>query len=90
MPETKSLRVWDASEGVPMLIDFQDHVLDVIFAQDRRVIELNVRTLTKMAVALNLLCSISTSACLAYPVMSALKHFPDDFGAAPTRLQAAE
>jgi formate dehydrogenase iron-sulfur subunit len=25
-----------------------------------------------------------------YPVMSALKHFPDDFGAAPTRLQAAE
>lgn len=25
-----------------------------------------------------------------YPVMSALKHFPQDFGAAPTRLQAAE
>jgi formate dehydrogenase iron-sulfur subunit len=25
-----------------------------------------------------------------YPVMSALKHFPDDFGSAPTRLQAAE
>ncbi|KAA0078227.1 NADH-quinone oxidoreductase subunit NuoF [Tardiphaga sp. P9-11] len=25
-----------------------------------------------------------------YPVMSALKHFPDDFGPAPTRLQAAE
>jgi formate dehydrogenase iron-sulfur subunit len=25
-----------------------------------------------------------------YPVMSALKHFPEDFGAAPTRLQAAE
>jgi formate dehydrogenase iron-sulfur subunit len=25
-----------------------------------------------------------------YPVMSALKHFPDDFGPAPSRLQAAE
>jgi formate dehydrogenase iron-sulfur subunit len=25
-----------------------------------------------------------------YPVMSALKHFPGDFGPAPTRLQAAE
>ena len=25
-----------------------------------------------------------------YPVMSALKHFPGDFGAAPPRLQAAE
>jgi formate dehydrogenase iron-sulfur subunit len=25
-----------------------------------------------------------------YPVMSALKHFPEDFGAAPPRLQAAE
>ena len=25
-----------------------------------------------------------------YPVMSALKHFPEDFGASPKRLQAAE
>ena len=25
-----------------------------------------------------------------YPVMSALKHFREDFGPAPTRLQAAE
>jgi len=25
-----------------------------------------------------------------YPVMSALKHFREDFGAAPPRLQAAE
>jgi formate dehydrogenase iron-sulfur subunit len=25
-----------------------------------------------------------------YPVMSALKHFPGDFGPAPSRLQAAE
>ena len=129
MPEAKSLRVWDASECVLMLIDYQDHVLDVIFAQDRRVIELNVRTLAKMAVAFKIpvilstvgvemgangptieslrsqlpqvkdidrstmnawgdpkfvaavkatgrkrlvMCGISTSACLTYPVVSAL------------------
>ena len=60
MPEAKSLRVWDASECVLMLIDYQDHVLDVIFAQDRRVIELNVRTLTKMAVAFNVPVILST------------------------------
>jgi nicotinamidase-related amidase len=123
------LRVWDASECVLMFIDYQDHVLDVIFAQDRRVIELNVRTLAKMAVAFKIpvilstvgveigangptieslrsvlphvqdidrstmnawgdpkfvtaakatgrkrlvMCGISTSACLTYPVVSAL------------------
>jgi hypothetical protein len=71
-----------------MFIDYQDHVLDVIFAQDRRVIELNVRTLAKMAVAWGdpkfvtavkatgrkrlVMCGISTSACLTYPVVSAL------------------
>lgn len=124
-----SLRVWDASDCVLMLIDYQDHVFDVIFAQDRRVIELNVRTLAKMAVAFRIpvilstvgvemgangptidslrsvlphvpdidrstmnawgdpqfvtavkatgrkrlvMCGISTSACLTYPVVSAL------------------
>jgi nicotinamidase-related amidase len=60
MPELKSRRVWDASECVLMLIDYQDHVLDVIFAQDRRVIELNVRTLAKMAVAFKIPVILST------------------------------
>ena len=129
MPEAKSLRVWDASECVLMFIDYQDHVMDLIFAQDRRIIELNVRTLAKMAVAFKIpvilstvgvemgvngptveslravlphvqdidrssmnawgdstfvaavkatgrkrlvMCGISTSACLTYPVVSAL------------------
>jgi len=43
-----------------MFIDYQDHVLDVIFAQDRRVIELNVRTLAKMAVAFKIPVILST------------------------------
>jgi nicotinamidase-related amidase len=129
MPEAKSLRVWDASECVLMFIDYQDHVMDLIFAQDRRIVELNVRTLAKMAVAFKVpvilstvgvemgvngptiaslravlpnvqdidrtsmnawadakfvaavkgtgrkrlvMCGISTSACLTYPVVSAL------------------
>ena len=35
MPNAKSLRVWDASECALLLIDYQDYVLDIIFAQDR-------------------------------------------------------
>ena len=129
MGETTSLRVWDASECVLMFIDYQDHVMDLIFERDRRIIELNVRTLAKMAVAFKIpvilstvgvemgvngptidalrevlpgnqdidrssmnswadrnfvaavkatgrkrlvMCGISTSACLTYPVVSAL------------------
>jgi hypothetical protein len=34
--DRKSLRVWDASESVLAFIDYQQHVFDVIFAQDRR------------------------------------------------------
>jgi nicotinamidase-related amidase len=127
--DRKSLRVWDASECVLAFIDYQEHVFDVIFAQDRRVIELNVRTLARMAAAFKIpvilstvgvelgangptidslravvpnvqdidrstmnawadsefqaavkatgrkrlvMCGISTSACLTYPVVSAL------------------
>ncbi len=129
MNETKSNAVWDMSECALIFIDYQDHVLDVIFAQDRRVIELNVLTLAKMALAFKIpvilstvgvemgangptidslravlpkvqdidrstmnawddpkfvaavkatgrkrlvMCGISTSACLTYPVVSAL------------------
>ena len=43
-----------------MFIDYQAHVLDVIFAQDRRVIELNTRTLAKMAVAFRIPVILST------------------------------
>lgn len=125
----KSPAVWDASQCALMFIDYQEHVFDVIFAQDRRVIELNVRTLARMANSFEVpvilstvgvelgangptidslkevlpgvkdidrstmnawedakflaavratgrrrlvMCGISTSACLAYPVVSAL------------------
>ena len=129
MTNGKSKAVWDAQDCALMFIDYQDHVLDVIFAQDRRIIELNVRTLAKVALAFKIpvilstvgvemgangptieslrsvlpniqdidrstmnawddpkfvaavkatsrkrlvMCGISTSACLTYPVVSAL------------------
>jgi isochorismate hydrolase len=59
-PNPKSLRVWDASECALLLIDYQDYVLDIIFAQDRRVIELNVRTLATMAGAFKVPVVLST------------------------------
>jgi len=43
-----------------MFIDYQDHVMDLIFAQDRRIIELNIRTLAKMAVAFKIPVILST------------------------------
>ena len=52
--------MWDASECVLMFIDYQDHVMDLIFAQDRRIIELNIRTLAKMAVAFKIPVILST------------------------------
>jgi len=59
-PETRSRGAWDASESALLLIDYQDHVFDVIFAQDLRVIELNVRTLAKIAVAFKIPVILST------------------------------
>ena len=52
--------IWDAKECVLMFIDYQEHVLDLIFAQDRRVIELNVRTLARMALSFDIPVVLST------------------------------
>jgi nicotinamidase-related amidase len=53
-------RHWDASECAVVLTDYQDHILDGVFEQDRRVIELNVCTLAKMAVAFEIPVILST------------------------------
>jgi len=60
MTNGKSKAVWDAQDCALMFIDYQDHVLDVIFAQDRRIIELNVRTLAKVALAFKIPVILST------------------------------
>lgn len=56
----KSRGIWDASECALLLIDYQDHVMDVIFEQDRRVIELNVCTLAKIALDFKIPVILST------------------------------
>src|SRR5258708_26801644 len=51
---------WDASECALLLIDYQENVLDLVFEQDRRVIELNARTLATAARAFNIPVVLST------------------------------
>src|SRR3981081_4117060 len=51
---------WDASECALLLIDYQENVLDLVVEQDRRVIELNARTLATSARAFNIPVVLST------------------------------
>src|SRR5882672_11002378 len=60
MTQNKSRGVWDASECALLLIDYQEHVLDAIFEQDRRVVELNARTLAKAALDFKIPVILST------------------------------
>ena len=57
---TKSNGIWDAADCTLLLIDYQDHMLDLIFEQDRRVIELNVRSLAQIAVSMRIPVILST------------------------------
>lgn len=56
----KARGIWDAKDCALLLIDYQPHVMDVIFEQDRRVIELNARTLASAAVAFKIPVILST------------------------------
>ena len=60
MTQTKSRGVWKAADCALVLSDYQDHILDTVWQQDRRVIELNVCTLAKMAVAFKIPVILST------------------------------
>ena len=56
----KSRSVWRAEDCALLLIDYQDNVLDWVFEQDRRVIELNAGLLAKAARAFNIPVVLST------------------------------
>jgi nicotinamidase-related amidase len=52
--------IWDADQCALLLIDYQDSVLGLIFEQDRRMIELNARTLATFARRINVPVVLST------------------------------
>ena len=56
----KSGGVWDSKECAVLLMDYQDNILGMVFEQDRRVVELNARTLAAAALNLNIPVVLST------------------------------
>jgi nicotinamidase-related amidase len=60
MTQNKPGGVWDASECALLLIDYQEGVFNAVFEQDRRVVELNARTLAKAALDFNIPVIFST------------------------------
>jgi nicotinamidase-related amidase len=56
----RSSGVWDSKECALLLIDYQENVLANVFEQDRRVIELNARTLASVALAFKIPVILST------------------------------
>jgi nicotinamidase-related amidase len=59
-PHAEPRAVWDSTDCALVLIDYQENVLDLIFEQDRRVIELNVRSLATTALNFNIPVILST------------------------------
>ena len=56
----ESAGVWDGEQCALLLMDYQDNTLGNVFEQDRRVIELNVRTVAAAALSLNIPVVLST------------------------------
>jgi nicotinamidase-related amidase len=52
--------VWDATDCALLLIDYQENVLDLVFEQDRRMVELNARTIASLARGFNVPVILST------------------------------
>jgi len=52
--------VWDSTQCALILMDYQDNTLGTVFEQDRRVIELNARTVAAAALALDIPVVLTT------------------------------
>ena len=52
--------IWDAADCVLLLIDYQQNVLEQVFEQDRRLVELNARALATAAVNFKIPVVLST------------------------------
>jgi nicotinamidase-related amidase len=74
--------IWDASECALLLMDYQPEVIGTIFEQDRRQIELNVRSLADLATRFDVpvvLSTVSVRAGVNSPTIASLKEqLPDN------------
>src|SRR5438876_12386242 len=52
--------IWDAADCALLLIDYQQNVLEQVFEQDRRLVELNARALATAAVSFKIPVVFST------------------------------
>ena len=68
--------VWDYKECALLFMDYQDNILGMVFEQDRRVVELNARTLASAAVKLGIpvvLTSVGVGMGLNGPTVPSLQ-----------------
>ena len=56
----ESTGVWDSKECAVLLMDYQENILGMVFEQDRRVVELNARSLAAAALNLDIPVVLST------------------------------
>lgn len=76
MTNGKSAGVWDSAECALLLMDYQDNTLGNVFEQDRRIIELNARTIAAAALSLNVpvvLSSVGVGMGLNGPTVPSLQ-----------------
>lgn len=68
--------VWDESECALVMMDYQPEIIATVFEQDRRLIELNIRSLADLAVRFEIpvvLSTVSVSAGVNSPTIQSLK-----------------
>jgi nicotinamidase-related amidase len=74
--------IWDASDCALLLMDYQPEVIGTVFEQDRRQIELNVRSLADLAMRFEVpvvLSTVSVRAGVNSPTIPSLKEvLPDN------------
>jgi nicotinamidase-related amidase len=84
LSESKAGGVWDAEACALVLMDYQDNTLGMIFEQDRRVIELNARTIASAALNLKVpvaLSSVGVGMGLNGPTVASLQSALPDLAA---------
>jgi hypothetical protein len=70
--------IWNSSDCALVLMDYQPEIIETVFEQDRRLIDLNVRALADTAVRFQVpvvLSTVSVADGINSPTIESLKHF---------------